>query len=82
MPYATVQVLSDKEGLPILMCILYSTVCAATDMQHMPYGINMPGHFVLACKLSDDTAAAITNTVVIDAYDCGKLVQPQVIKFN
>jgi Transglutaminase-like superfamily len=60
------------------MCILYSTVCAAISMRHVPYGINMPGHFVLGCKLSDDTGSAITNTVVIDAYECGELVQLQV----
>jgi Transglutaminase-like superfamily len=60
------------------MCILYSTVCATIGMKHVPYGINMPGHFVLGCKLSDDTGNAITNTVVIDAYSSGQVVQLQV----
>lgn len=70
--------LTDKQGLPEIMCILYSTVCATIGMKHVPYGINMPGHYLLACKLSDDSGDAFTTTVIIDAYGGGKVVQLQV----
>jgi Transglutaminase-like superfamily len=79
------QVLANKQGLPTPMCILYSTVCAAIGMKHVPYGVSMPDHFVLACKLSDrtgDSGSAVTSTVIIDVYRGGALTQqPQVINF-
>eukprot|EP00953_Heterococcus_sp_UTEX-ZZ885_P000600 848-Heterococcus_DN1.PRE.3 len=83
--YYTPQVSCIDKHTPAANTIMYttitvhtvSTVCAAIGMRHVPYGINMPGHFVLGCKLSDDTGSAITNTVVIDAYECGELVQLQ-----
>ena len=60
------QVIDDREGLPIVLCVLYMDLGRRLGVQME--GLGLPGHFIVRVPATDDDEAA----VFIDVFNQGK----------
>jgi regulator of sirC expression with transglutaminase-like and TPR domain len=60
------EVIDDREGLPITLCVLYMELAKRVDLNVV--GVGLPGHFVVRFEPSDSTLSPET----IDPFERGR----------
>ncbi|GCB63362.1 hypothetical protein scyTo_0009651 [Scyliorhinus torazame] len=64
------QVLTQKKGIPITLCVIYSTIGKNLGLRLEP--VSFPSHFLLRWCQKLDGSTDILDYVYIDAFDNGK----------
>ncbi|XP_041058245.1 F-box only protein 21 [Carcharodon carcharias] len=64
------QVLTQKKGIPITLCVIYSTVGKNLGVRLEP--VSFPSHFLLSWCQKPEGSTDVLDYVYIDAFDNGK----------
>ncbi|XP_051888159.1 F-box only protein 21 isoform X3 [Pristis pectinata] len=64
------QVLGQKKGIPITLCVIYSTIGKNLGVRLEP--VSFPGHFLLRWCQKPEGSTDMLDYIYIDAFDNGK----------